>query len=265
MKDLALQAARASGGRPLNALREYVQSDLLWILQKTGLSLKLYFVGGTALRFLYRLPRFSEDLDFCAGRAWRAAAFRGEMERLERELRLAGYAVSLHPNEDRTVQKADFRFSGLLQELKLASRNTQKFQVSIEVDIHPPAGWTGERTIVNVHRPLLLQHYDLKSLFTAKLAALWTREYTKGRDYYDLFWYLSRWKTLRPEARLLGNALAQKKGLSSTIGLRNWKKRLRETVERADWRAIEADVRPFLERPDDLLVFTKDNLLLLLR
>ncbi len=264
MKDLALQVARENPSRPLNALREYVQSDLLWALQKTKLNLKMYFVGGTALRFLHRLPRFSEDLDFSAGRSWKSAGFSGEMRKVERQLRLSGYDVSLHLNDDRTVQKADFRFPGLLGELKLAPRKEQKFQVSIEVDVHPPAGWRGDRTIVNIHRPILIQHYDLRSLFTAKLAALWTRDYAKGRDYYDLFWYLSRWKDLSPEPALLANALAQKKGSLKRIDPKNWKACLRETVEKAKWKIIAADVLPFLERPDDLLVFTKDNLLLLL-
>ena len=45
-------------------VREYLQARMLEALQRTGAFASWAFLGGTALRFLYRLPRFSEDLDF---------------------------------------------------------------------------------------------------------------------------------------------------------------------------------------------------------
>ncbi len=45
-------------------LREYLQVKILDILYQEKMSLKLYFVGGTSLRLLHGLDRFSEDLDF---------------------------------------------------------------------------------------------------------------------------------------------------------------------------------------------------------
>ena len=55
MRDIALQVARESKDRKINALREYLQNYLLFLMQKTKMSESLYFVGGTALRFLYRI------------------------------------------------------------------------------------------------------------------------------------------------------------------------------------------------------------------
>ena len=48
-----------------NALaREYLQARVLEALQEAGTFMRWAFVGGTALRFLFSIPRFSEDLDF---------------------------------------------------------------------------------------------------------------------------------------------------------------------------------------------------------
>lgn len=48
-------------------LREYFQHLFLSYFYQQPETDKMYFKGGTALRFIYRSPRFSEDLDFSAG------------------------------------------------------------------------------------------------------------------------------------------------------------------------------------------------------
>ena len=263
MKDIALQTARSSP-QPLNVLREYLQNDILGSLQETGAGERLYFVGGTALRFLYRIPRFSEDLDFSAASGWRPAAFAAKMGKIKEDLELAGYEMSLSVNDDRIVQRAELRFPGLLFELRLAPRPEQKLVIAVEVDARPPRGWSGERTIVNLYRPILLQHYDLRSMFTAKIAAVLTRPYAKGRDYYDLFWYLSRWKDLEPVPLLLKSALAQKGKSLPGKRLEAWRDLLGANIREADWRTLVRDVSPFLERSDDIRIFTRENTLRLL-
>ena len=65
MKDHALQLARtARPGQGRNVLREYLQARVLETLQRLGATRPLAFCGGTALRFLFLMPRYSEDLDF---------------------------------------------------------------------------------------------------------------------------------------------------------------------------------------------------------
>ncbi len=75
MREIALQIVRETKDRKLNALREYLQNYILFLMQKTSMSGSLYFVGGTALRFLYRIRRYSEDLDFSASGGWHAGDF----------------------------------------------------------------------------------------------------------------------------------------------------------------------------------------------
>jgi len=264
MKDVALQLAREAKFQGLNVLREYLQNYLLWLMQKTGLNLELYFVGGTALRFLHGLPRFSEDLDYSAGRGWKPAGFLAAMKSMQKEIQMAGYDASLYLKEERTVQKASWRFAGLLSELKLSGRKEQKLPVSIEVDTRPPPGWQSEKTVVNVHIPVLIQHYDIASMFAGKMAAILTRDYAKGRDFFDLFWYLTKWKGLEPNIKLLNNALAQKTKGQGLLASGTWKAVLINKVKALDWKAVEQDIRAFLERTEDILTFNKKNLLALL-
>jgi predicted nucleotidyltransferase component of viral defense system len=264
MKDVALQLARQAKSQGLNVLREYLQNYLLWLIQKKGMNLELFFVGGTALRFLHRLPRYSEDLDYSAGPGWKPARFAAAMKGMQKDIQMAGYDASLHLQASGAVHRADWRFAGLLADLELAGRKEQKLSVSIEVDAHPPSGWKREKTVVNIHIPVLVQHYDLASMLAGKVAAILTRPNAKGRDFYDLFWYLTKWATLEPNIRLLNNALAQKTKAYGNLNSNTWKTALADRVGTLSWRAIEQDVRPFLERPEDILAFNRENLLALL-
>ena len=272
MKDIALQVARENPSLGLHALREYLQNYLLWLMQREGLNTRLFFVGGTALRFLWRIGRFSEDMDFSAGPDWKREEFGGAMQKLERGLSAAGYDIALHLKEERTVQRAVFRFAELLAELGPVGRRQQKLSIALEVDTKPPAGATGAKTVVNVHIPVLLQHYDLPSLLAGKASAVLTREYAKGRDYFDLFWFLTKWPGMEPNLALFRNALAQKRRAGEeTIGdgakkgsddpQMDWRALLTRAVREAQWPVIETDVRAFIEDPASLLAFTQENLL----
>jgi hypothetical protein len=66
MKDYLGQLVRSSPtpGHGWNVTREYLQARILGSLQRAGAMVPLAFHGGTALRFLYAIPRYSQDLDF---------------------------------------------------------------------------------------------------------------------------------------------------------------------------------------------------------
>jgi hypothetical protein len=283
MKDIALQVAREHPSLGLHALREYIQNYVLWLMQEEGLNTRLFFMGGTALRFLWRIGRFSEDLDFSAGASWEPIEFAGAMRKIEKGLTAAGYDVYLYLRTEKTVQRAVFRFAELLAALGIVARKEQKFSIALEVDINPPDGATGAKTLVNPHIPVLIQHYDRPSLLAGKAAAVLTREYFKGRDYFDLFWFLSKWPELEPNLLMFRNALAQKRkwepagpGTPGEVNGRNeldrrvigeqgsWRAMLSRAVREAKWPAVETDVRAFIEDPSSLLAFTRENLLRLL-
>jgi predicted nucleotidyltransferase component of viral defense system len=263
MKDIALQTAAKAGGRPLNILREYLQNEILVILQRAGFIDSLQFVGGTALRFLYGIGRFSEDIDFCAEPTWRRRGLKDMADCLSVELRKAGYAVEPTVKEEKIIQRAFIRFAGILQEAGLVRRESQKLSINIEIDVNPPEGWVEERTIVNLHMPVLLRHFDKASLFATKIAAFLSRSYTKGRDVYDLIWLRSKWNDLGPNLVLLNNALTQKRTGFVNLDEQTWPSAVSTKAEKLDWKEVVRDVQPFLADPREISLLTRDNFLLL--
>lgn len=261
MRDIALQVARESKGGERNVLREYLQNYILLLMQKTKMDESLYFVGGTALRFLYGIRRYSEDLDFTAGQGWVESGLKILTSKIGRELERAGYDVMVSSKGQKAVQRIMIRFAGLLDELGLSERKEQKFSVHIEIDINPPSGWKEERTIVNIHHPVLIRHYDLPSAFAGKLATVLLRPYTKGRDIFDLFWFRSRWRSLGPNLILLNNALKQQRSGLKPLREDTWINAVRSKIETLDWDTVKNDVIPFLESEDDLTAFSQDALL----
>lgn len=264
MKEIALQIALGAKEQKLNILREYLQNYILFLIQKERMNTSLYFVGGTALRFLYGIRRYSEDLDFSVGEGWKPSNFSRHIKKIENNLEKAGYSCTIHIKEEKTVQRAMVRFDELLYEVGLTRQKNQKLPIHIEIDINPPSGWVGKRNIVDIHLPILLQHYDLPSIFATKLAAVLTRPYTKGRDVYDVFWFRSKWKETLPNFILLNNAIAQKQEDFVRLNENNWIEIIHDKIQSLKWKEVGNDVRPFLESRDDLLTFTQENLILLL-
>lgn len=265
MKDRALQLAKeAPSGQQRNVLREYLQAHVLYSLQSARAFERIAFVGGTALRFLYGLQRYSEDLDFSLEHK-EGYSFGRLLNRVESDLANAGFDVTMHPHEGDPIHSVFIRLSGLLYEAGLSPHRTEKLSVKIEVDTRPPAGATTETTVVNRHFILALLHYDIPSLMAGKLHALLSRPYTKGRDIYDLLWYLSRPDGANPNIRLLQNALAQTGWNGPHVEEDNWREVIAEKITRLDFAKIAEDVGPFLEKPEDRALLTRKIVLAVLR
>ncbi|MEI6437315.1 MAG: nucleotidyl transferase AbiEii/AbiGii toxin family protein [Candidatus Omnitrophota bacterium] len=265
MKDhcLELTARQSTPASKYNILREYAQAYVLKLLQDAGQFRHYAFVGGTALRFLYDLPRFSEDLDFSVVTP-SPLAFGDLMARIKRDLLLAGYQADVVYNDTRTVWSAFIKFEGLLFEARLSPMKSAKFSIKVDIDTKPPAGAVVVTTLVNKFFPVAFLTYDLPSLFAGKTHAILCRTYIKGRDFYDVAWYLSRKKGLQPNMNLLAAALAQTGWAGEPVTEASWRKVLGQRVAQADWKVVERDVVNFLERPDDLQVLTRENLLALI-
>ncbi|MFH0899287.1 MAG: nucleotidyl transferase AbiEii/AbiGii toxin family protein [Pseudomonadota bacterium] len=258
MKDQLVDLVRRAPS-PLaarNTVREYLQARILEALQLAGAMIPLAFHGGTALRFLYSLPRHSEDLDFALERPGRGYDLRAYLASIRSCLAREGYALDLKISDRRTVHAAFVRFPGLLFDLRLAGRPQEMFSVKIEIDTRPPAGAGLATTVIRRHVMLHLQHHDRSSLLAGKLHALLTRAYTKGRDVYDLLWYLSDPAWPSANLALLNAALAQTGWQGSALTESTWRHALRRRLESLDWTRVVADVRPFLERPHEERLLT---------
>lgn len=258
MLDQAVTRAQAEpAALRLNVLREYVQHYVLRCLALEGVFDRWAFLGGTALRVLFRLPRFSEDLDFAAtGEA--EVGFDEVVARVAERLRDAGYGVA--PSRmrlEKTVQSGFLKFEGLPFQAGATRDRRLSLSIKLEVDQRPPDGAGIERSLVTTFVPVALSHYDLPSLFAGKLHAALVRPYPKGRDWYDVVWYLTRPSPVVPNQTFLRNALEQT-GAPPLVEMVGWRERLLARFDELPWAAVLDDVRPFLERVDDLPMLERD-------
>jgi hypothetical protein len=255
-----LVAHVAPGADPRNAVREYLQARILESLQRAGAMVPLAFLGGTALRFLYRTPRYSEDLDFSLAGDRNAYDLAAWLRRTRQSLTAESYNVEIALKGERAVDSARIAFPGLLFELGLSAHAAETFWVKLEVDTRPPAGAQLDVTLVRrVGTTLRLQHHDRASLLAGKINALLTRGWIKGRDVYDLVWYLADADWPAPNLVLLNNALAQFDSPVAPLTASTWRAAVRGRIADADWTALRADVAPFLERADDLSLVTAES------
>ena len=266
MKDYLAQqvsgAATAIHGR--NLVREYLQARILGSLQRAGAMIPLAFQGGTCLRFLYSIPRFSEDLDFALERPEAPYDLRALLRRLRSELAAEGYAVELRVNDGRVVHSGLVRFAGLLQELGLSPHPEEVLSIRVEVDTRPPSGAGLATTLIRRHVTLRPQHHDRASLLPGTLRAVLQRACPKGRDFYDLLWYLSDLDWPEPNLDLLDNALQQTGWEEERPTRHTWRRILRGRLGTVDWDRLKADVGPFLEPGAEPDLMTRENLELVL-
>lgn len=265
MKDylLELLSKQADSNFKLNMAREYLQAYALRILYDIGTFRTAAFLGGTALRFLHDLPRFSQDLDFSVV-GNKKYSFVDVLKKIKSEFVLAGYNADVSYSEKTAVQSAFFKFQGLMYEAGMSPHENQVLSIKLEIDANPPSGAVSETRIVNKYFPIAFLSYDLASLFAGKLHAILNRKYTKGRDYFDLAWYLSKWKDLSPNFILLKNSLIQTDWRGKMPDEKNWRGLISGKIKETDWQIVNDDVKNFLENSADMKVFSKENILSLL-
>lgn len=239
-------------GKGLLLTREYLQALILKGLQENGVFTRWGFIGGTALRFLYSIPRFSEDLDFSLLSPATDAGFKSALKSVKQALIHEGYTVDVTIKEDRVVASSFIRFPGLPCELGLTPDPRRSLSIKVELDTNPPVGAGWETTLIRRHLTLNLYHHDKASLLAGKIHALLSRPWTKGRDLFDLAWYLTEPEWPSPNLELLNAALAQSTPGLPLLADTDWKNLLLEKLAAINWNQAREDVLPFLEREADM-------------
>jgi hypothetical protein len=103
-----------------NLAREYLQALILQSLQRAGAMTALAFYGGTALRFLFSLPRYSEDLDFALQKPDASFSLRPYLEGLAKELTAYGYGLDITYDESLGEEVIGHRVRATVKKNKVA-------------------------------------------------------------------------------------------------------------------------------------------------
>jgi predicted nucleotidyltransferase component of viral defense system len=256
----------------VRALREILQEIALLGLWRSKFFEKGAFYGGTALRILYGLDRFSEDLDFSLLQPQPNFDLSRYSKALQTEMRSFGFEVTVDSKERRTpgaVQSAFLKANTLQQLLAIEAGKEivrglpkgQVLKIKVEVDTDPPPGFTTEVKYLLHPIPFSVRSYVLPDLFAGKMHAILCRRWKsriKGRDWYDFVWFVSNYPELNLshlEKRMIQTGdWKQNEPLTGE----RFNERLREMIEAVDLKRARAEVEPFVNNPDALAVWSKD-------
>ncbi len=237
------------------AIREITQEIVLAGLSRTDFSKIAAFHGGTCLRIFYGLNRFSEDLDFMLKKSQTNFTLEPFLKNLTLELKAYGYEFEIidRSNINTNVKKAFLKDSSLGKILMFnhIGKNgyARKIKIKIEVDQNPPQGSHFESKFFDFPFIFSTTLQDLPSLFAGKIHALLSREYTKGRDWYDFLWYTGR--NILINFEFLSSALNQigpweNKNITTDL---NWCiSNLKEKIMSINWEEIKNDMLPFVKK-----------------
>lgn len=235
-----------------DVIREYLQVRLLQGLQEAGASADMAFHGGTALRLLFRTPRFSEDLDFAVLRTDDAFDLGVVLREVRYALVREGYDVEIALKTTTAVHKAVAKFRGLLYEMRLSPLRDEVMMIKLEVDTNPPPGATvaTSRLPRGFGVPVRVVHHDRATLLAGKIAAVLTREWVKGRDVFDLVWYAGNAEWPVPNLSYLNAAVAQSGWSGAQVTVDNWRGLAWERLTAdAQWETVRRDVERFALAP----------------
>ena len=235
------------------ATKEIIQEVALYALWRADFFKVAAFQGGTSLRILHKLPRFSEDLDFMLKEPDPNFEWSGYLEQLLacfEEYGLKSEALPKGKFEQR-IRKAVINDNSITSQLNLSfysGHANQKIKIKLEIDVEPPAGSDYNYTYLDFPSDYEVCHQDLGSNFALKIHALLCRGFLKGRDWYDFNWYIRQ--CISPNLKHLQNALIQYgpwQGQANLMVDLTWLKiTLQEKIDGIDWKLAGDDVERFL-------------------
>jgi len=240
-----------------NASKEILQEIALYALWRADFYKIAAFQGGTSLRILHGLPRFSEDLDFIlkqADNTFKWSKYLNKVLVCFEEFGLKSEAIPKGRIDSR-IKKAIIKDNSLINQLNLSfygNNSKQKLKIKVEIDINPPVGSAYQYSYLDFPLDFEICHQDLSSNFALKIHALLCRKYLKGRDWYDFNWYVKQ--NISPNLNLLKNALIQYGPWQGKYDLEVdliWlQSTLNQKIKTVDWKVAVNDVNRFISKAE---------------
>lgn len=216
--------------------REYLQLWFLSQLYTTTGSEKVFFKGGTAIHFLLKSFRFSEDLDFTV--QFEVNEFEKLISRIfKKTLQIEGLSIK----EKKTITGKSFilTYVGELLEFKVFVSLDFSFREKI---LSP------QKSIFTTDFPVIftdfVQHLSFEEILAEKIRAILTRK--KGRDIFDIWFLLN--KGINFDFPLIKKKMSYYPKIS-------WSKDLTiKTIDSFPLKEFERDLRPFLPLPERMRI-----------
>jgi len=254
------------------ALREILQQVALLGLWRSKFFEKAAFYGGTALRMLYGLDRFSEDLDFSLLEPEEEFSMSHYITAAEKEINAFGFDVRVEEKVKSTgsgIKSAFLKADTVEQFITINApgqimREIPKgkvMEIRIEIDTDPPGGFETEAKYLLAPIPFSVRSFTLPDLFAGKMHAVLCRRWkkrVKGRDWYDLVWYVGNFPSLRlvhleKRMRQTGDWKGEK-----TLTHDEFWKTIHNAIDLLDVDRARTEVEPFVNNPEALNIWSRE-------
>lgn len=226
-------------------LREYLQVIILNSIYKHRLGKLMFFTGGTALRFFYNLPRFSEDLDFDTP-GLEPEEFKELLKTIKEGLDKEGIFLDLSTEKRKNLFIAELYFQDLMKLSGIADK--RGLDLMLKIEIYQP-GWR----LKYESEVLSLYGYNFTSvllskgnMFAEKILALFKRK--MGRDIFDTLFMLKKKFPLNEQV-LRANGL---EGKASELILEYFRK-----LPEKELKTLANQIKPFLFKEDEVELILK--------
>lgn len=267
MKDWIAEYNPQNEEETLAAMREIMQEIALAALSRTDFFKRAAFYGGTALRIFHGLDRYSEDLDFSLLDADPSFSLTPYFSVITDEFEGLGIRVSIREKEKRVKTPIDSAFlksETLWQELVLEDivvqhgiSSNKSVKIKIEIDRVPPWGFETEEKLLIKPFSFYVNCFSLPSLFAGKLHALLFRKWknrVKGRDWYDMEWYIRKGIPLNV-SHFLVRASETNDWNQASISKDQIIELIRDKINSVSFNAVKEDVRKFIRYDEQLNIW----------
>lgn len=250
-------------------LREIMQQITLAGLYRGGFFKEAAFYGGTALRIFYGLRRFSEDLDFSLLQENTDFTFDQYFQNIDEAFKAQGMEIALRTkrkSKESAIESAFLKSQTLWGELALEKvapqiglKQNLGIKIKLEADTHPPMGFETEEKLLLRPTPFYVKCFTLEDLFAGKMHALLFRKWktnVKGRDWYDLEWYIQKGVALNLE-HFLVRAKDSGDWSKDTMTKPEFKQLLQRRIEDVNLERAKTDISRFIPDTKILEIWSK--------
>jgi hypothetical protein len=264
----------------INALKEVFQEIALLGLYQGGFFEKAAFYGGTALRILHGLPRFSEDLDFTLLQKNDNFKLEQYFGSIVDEFEALGISIDIAQKVKKDF-KSDIASAFLKNGTSIHTLNIKandlgnilngihsgkKLKIKFEIDTNPPLKFQTESKTLLLPKTFNIITMTLPNLYAGKMHAVLCRKWisrVKGRDWYDFEWYVKRNTSLNLEH--LQERMYESNDLDKSTKLdeKLFKELLYKRIDELDIDGVIKEVSPFIKDKSGFEFWSKDYFKLL--
>lgn len=244
-----------------NAIFEVNQQIILAGLYNGGFFNEAAFYGGTCLRIFHGLQRFSEDMDFSLLAPNEGFDFTKYFQPIIDQFALVDRNVEIKKKDKKNFGKVESAFLKDNTDVYDITFQTEKsIKIKIEVDTQPPMSFHTEQKLLLLPESFMTRCFTLPCLYAGKMHALVYRAWknrVKGRDWYDLEWYVRHnvplnFTHLHERALQFNN---------EDITKESFLEKLNEHLSTTDINQVKADVLPFIRNPKEMAIWSNDYFL----